>query len=319
MKKYPRKFSEGGKAAPASTSTSIPQPKPQEKKNPPPDWVDEARRNQKQDMDTQKGHKYATDPKRLGKYKAGGKVKKFSKGEEVEGRFGKSDPDIYERARASVARKNSEEAGEAGSIREPGESNKPKASKPKAISKTPAKPELKPAPKVTPKAADKPAEKKSEAPAVSPEVNARIKDSLARMEAKAREDAQERYNRSSYSQRRAGGFGGTEPDVPYKDTSPTPSPKSAPRDTTGPVSVNEGLSRLIKDMEARSLARSRVRAGLLADPSQVYKKGGKVAKYAKGGGIEAKGKTKGTVVKMAAGGSVKGWGIARGSKACKMK
>jgi len=50
-----------------------------------------------------------------------------------------------------------------------------------------------------------------------------------------------------------------------------------------------------------------------------YKKGGKVAKYAKGGGIEAKGKTKGTVVKMAAGGSVKGWGIARGSKACKMK
>lgn len=32
------------------------------------------------------------------------------------------------------------------------------------------------------------------------------------------------------------------------------------------------------------------------------KKGGKVAKYARGGGIEAKGKTKGKMVKMAAGG-----------------
>ncbi len=49
-----------------------------------------------------------------------------------------------------------------------------------------------------------------------------------------------------------------------------------------------------------------------------FKRGGKVAKYAKGGGIEAKGKTKGTVVKMAKGGSVKGWGISRGAKACKM-
>ena len=49
-----------------------------------------------------------------------------------------------------------------------------------------------------------------------------------------------------------------------------------------------------------------------------YKSGGKVAKYAKGGGVESKGKTKGTVVKMAKGGSVKGWGISRGAKACKM-
>ena len=50
-----------------------------------------------------------------------------------------------------------------------------------------------------------------------------------------------------------------------------------------------------------------------------FKRGGKVAKYAKGGGVESKGKTKGTVVKMASGGSVKGWGIARGSKSCKMR
>jgi len=36
------------------------------------------------------------------------------------------------------------------------------------------------------------------------------------------------------------------------------------------------------------------------------KKGGKVAKYARGGGIEVKGKTKGKMVKMAAGGCAKG-------------
>ena len=38
----------------------------------------------------------------------------------------------------------------------------------------------------------------------------------------------------------------------------------------------------------------------------VMKKGGKVAKCARGGGIEAKGKTKGTMVKMAKGGMSKG-------------
>jgi hypothetical protein len=54
-------------------------------------------------------------------------------------------------------------------------------------------------------------------------------------------------------------------------------------------------------------------------PSLTGKKaGGVVKKYAKGGGVEAKGKTKGKIVKMAKGGSVKGWGIARGSRATKM-
>ena len=46
--------------------------------------------------------------------------------------------------------------------------------------------------------------------------------------------------------------------------------------------------------------------------------GQNVSGFAKGGGVEAKGKTKGKVVKMAKGGSVKGWGIARGSRATKM-
>jgi hypothetical protein len=42
-----------------------------------------------------------------------------------------------------------------------------------------------------------------------------------------------------------------------------------------------------------------------------FKKGGKVAKYAKDGGVESKGKTKGKVVKMATGGSVRGYGISK--------
>jgi hypothetical protein len=40
-----------------------------------------------------------------------------------------------------------------------------------------------------------------------------------------------------------------------------------------------------------------------ADGKGKMAKGGKVAKYARGGGIEAKGKTKGTMVKMAMGGA----------------
>ena len=42
------------------------------------------------------------------------------------------------------------------------------------------------------------------------------------------------------------------------------------------------------------------------------KKGGKVKKYARGGGIESRGKTRGTVVKMARGGGVESRGKTRG-------
>jgi hypothetical protein len=41
------------------------------------------------------------------------------------------------------------------------------------------------------------------------------------------------------------------------------------------------------------------------------KAGGVVKKYAKGGGVEAKGKTKGKIVKMATGGSVRGYGVSK--------
>jgi hypothetical protein len=47
-------------------------------------------------------------------------------------------------------------------------------------------------------------------------------------------------------------------------------------------------------------------------PSLMGKKaGGVVKKYAKGGGIESKGKTAGKIVKMAKGGSVRGYGISK--------
>lgn len=69
---------------------------------------------------------------------------------------------------------------------------------------------------------------------------------------------------------------------------------------------------------ARRAARNEDELRMADEGNPNFKRGGKVAKYAKGGGIESKGKTKGTVVKMAKGGSVKGWGISRGAKACKM-
>lgn len=58
-----------------------------------------------------------------------------------------------------------------------------------------------------------------------------------------------------------------------------------------------------------------------AEMGMGMKKGG-MAKFAKGGGIESRGKTKGTVIKMAAGGAVKGFarggGIeSRGKTNCK--
>lgn len=43
-----------------------------------------------------------------------------------------------------------------------------------------------------------------------------------------------------------------------------------------------------------------------------YKRGGKVKKYARGGGIESRGKTRGAVVKMARGGGIESRGKTRG-------
>jgi hypothetical protein len=57
-------------------------------------------------------------------------------------------------------------------------------------------------------------------------------------------------------------------------------------------------------MEAGGVAKKMPSSKQMGDLGM--KKGGKVAKCARGGGIEAKGKTKGTMVKMAKGGISKG-------------
>ena len=93
---------------------------------------------------------------------------------------------------------------------------------------------------------------------------------------------------------------------------PAPAPRlSAPSSPPNPASSAQADA--IMAAGRNRAANAREEAQGLKDFYQagLYKKGGKVAKYAKGGGIEAKGKTKGKVVKMAKGGSVRGYGISK--------
>lgn len=306
MKKMPRKFSEGGTA----------QPKPAEPKKPAdtmPDWAKKDLKDKNADAATKQGYEAATAKDRLKKFKKGGSIKKFAEG-------GKFSSDVYERARNQIKDRfsNSQEEETTGLDELIKTSPKEKSEAPKAKSsaapKAAPKPAAKPAEKSEAKPAEKPVAKKDDASTESSDVNSRIKSSLARLRAKSLADAEERFNKSSYSQQRGGG-----PMAPPSVSSGRVTPTSSKSEAdSGTPTVNERLRRFFGGLEERELARSRARAGLPADPSQVYKSGGKVAKYAKGGGVESKGKTKGTVVKMAKGGSVKGWGISRGAKACKM-
>jgi hypothetical protein len=324
MKKTPRKFSEGGKAAPASASQPKPQPKPQakpqDKKDSTPSWVTNYLTGANQDAKTKIGHDAATADDRLKKYKAGGKVKKFSTGEEVEGRFSKSDPDIYERARAYVARKNSEEAGEAGSIKEP-----KVASKPKAVSKPASKPEPKAAPSggrsggAGATEPSVPYRDSEAAPAPFKSVTERARESRESVRRGSDSTTDTRSVNEKIKQaveenpKTAAALGLAASFIPVAGTAMRGVQAArAAMAARRAAAAKETMRKNIKP--ARDLDEER----MAGEGGPNFKKGG-MAKYAKGGGIEAKGKTKGTVVKMAAGGSVKGWGIARGSKACKMK
>jgi hypothetical protein len=67
-----------------------------------------------------------------------------------------------------------------------------------------------------------------------------------------------------------------------------------------------------KAAEERRASRTSDESTKMADEGNPnYKKGGSVKKYAKGGGVEAKGKTQGKVVKMAKGGMARGYGISK--------
>jgi hypothetical protein len=315
MKKYPRKFSEGGKAAPASTSTA--QPKPQEKKDPMPDWAKKDLEQKNQDAKTRIGYEAATAADRLKKHKAGGKVKKFAEG----GRFSESDPDIYERARKYVARKNSEEAGEAGSIKEP-----KVASRPKAVSKPASKPEPKAAPSggrsggAGATEPSVPYRDSEAAPAPFKSVNEGMREFRESVRRGSNSTTDTRSVNEKIKQaveenpKTAAALGLAASLIPV--AGPAMRGVQAARAAMAARRAAAAKETMRKNVKpARDLDEER-----FADEGNPnFKRGGKVAKYAKGGGIEAKGKTKGTVVKMAAGGSVKGWGIARGSKACKMK
>lgn len=320
MKKMPRKFSEGGTA----------QPKPAEPKKKPvdnmPDWAKKDLEAKNADAKTKQGYEKATAEDRLKKFKKGGSIKKFSEGKEVavpSSETYRFNPDTYEKARRYIETgKGDDDAGPAGAIKEP-----PGAEKSKPKTKPAAKPAVKPAEKK-----DDYSNEGRNAPAPKPRSNPRFTEPerdvtkmsdmdryfanrakttdtsrvlpppiasesgatpMERARAdKLRQARQEQLDKRMSALREASKSKGFEEDFP---DSRSPSERSMDR--------GDRLKRAVR--------------GLFGLKDE-YKSGGKVAKYAKGGGIESKGKTKGTVVKMAKGGSVKGWGISRGAKACKM-
>ena len=305
MKKMPRKFSEGGTA----------QPKPAEPKKKPvdnmPDWAKKDLEAKNADAKTKQGYEKATAEDRLKKFKKGGSIKKFAEG----GKFSESDPDIYERARKYVeANKKDDDAGPAGAIKEPPGSEK-------------AKPKAKPA--------AKPAAKKDEN--YSNEGRNATRSASTKSEDSSPapfKSASERVKEALESTRRAEGSTTDTRSVSERiSRAVEENPKTVAALGIGAGMIPAGrLAQLgYRGLQALRAARAARTAKPAPKPARDldemrfadegnpnFKHGGKVAKYAKGGGIESKGKTKGTVVKMAKGGSVKGYGIARGAKACKM-
>lgn len=109
----------------------------------------------------------------------------------------------------------------------------------------------------------------------------------------------------------------SEPRKSEPKSAPAPSPK-----TSSDTSLSRGLGDKFVAMDKALRGATPGMGGYEAlkkardEAKAAYDKS--VAKYARGGGVERKGKTAGKIVKMAKGGSVKGWGMARGSKKAKM-
>lgn len=306
MKKMPRKFSEGGAA----------QTKPAEPKKPvdtTPDWAKKDLKDKNADAKTQQGYEAATAKDRLKKFKKGGSIKRFAEGG---GKFSESDPGIYERARKYVASKNDEEAGPAGAIKEPPGAEK---AKPKAAAKPAAKP-----------AAKKDENYSNEGRSSSRPTSTKSEDSSSA----PFKSVSERMKEARESTRRAEGSTTDTRSVSERISQAVEeNPKTVAALGIGAGMIPAGrLAQLgYRGLQALRAARAARTAKPVPKPARDldemrfadegnpnFKRGGKVAKYAKGGGVESRGKTKGTVVKMAKGGSVKGYGIARGAKACKM-
>jgi hypothetical protein len=280
MKKTPRKFQAGG-TAPA------PAPKPAPKGGP-KELQDEAARLRQEARDKKQqeaAEKFYEDKQRLGnKMKKGGKVKKFAEGGGVrEGEHSGIDEETRARVRNFLR----------------GDLEEPKTAKPTV---------RKAAPKATPKAAPK-AEPKKEmtgggSGATEPDVAPQY-----------RRDAPTLGNRgekADFNPSNAAALASMMPigraaKALYGASKTFKNALSADR-AAGAKQADE----IIAAGKERA-ANARREAEGLKDFYQagLYKKGGKVAKYAKGGGIESKGKTKGKVVKMATGGSVRGYGISK--------
>jgi hypothetical protein len=324
MKKTPRKFQAGGTAAPAPAPATKPAPK-----GGPKELQDEAERMRQEarDKEQQKAGQRRPNLGQVG-LKKGGKVKKFSgldgsmvddaaveregaayrqaekdSAKELEGNtYGRFGDDTYTRA-----------YNYANQLREPEGAEKPKKpavrkAAPKAMPKaaTPApksEPKAEPrattpapkaatlAPKAEPKAEPKAAVDKrgmyerGAGPILPPPTNLGMSYATEaerrrgeRLDKEAKERIEARKNRTFAS---------------------TPKEKDP----------YEGMSPSEKSMARGQSLKNSVRR-MFGLPEEM-KKGGKVAKYAKGGGIESKGKTAGKIVKMAKGGSVRGYGISK--------
>lgn len=304
MKKMPRKFSQGGEMQPKEQPKSAEAKKPEAKKpvDNMPDWAKRDLKEKEQDWKTKQG----AERKALTGYKKGGSIKKFAEG-------GKFSSDVYENARKQIRDKYGAESKTETLDELVAKSPKEKTEAPKAKSSA--------APKTTPKKSEPDAKPAQPAAASS---SAKDNESDSDLSVEPRRYLPRGRNYSATGEMSPQG---AELVKEAGITAATLAPFGLIPRALQAASAPFKLSRKLHEAKAAKRAEEAAKRRAPKDADEMrfadegnpnFKRGGKVAKYAKGGGVESKGKTKGTVVKMAKGGSVKGWGISRGAKACKM-
>lgn len=156
-------------------------------------------------------------------------------------------------------------------------------------------PTAKPAPKVAPKAAPKAASKPQEL-RFPPKIPKPDENYSNEGRGKGKKDYGERGNMYG---RRGSSETGTKYDNP-RFTKPE----------TDPSKMSD-MDRYFHNKAKKDAAERKARDERLKLESQAATAAKGIAVYKKGGGVEAKGKTKGKIVKMAKGGSVRGYGISK--------
>jgi hypothetical protein len=281
MKKTPRKFQAGG-ATPAPATKPAPKGGPKE-------LQDEAEKVRQEKLDEAQRKAGQRRPDLSKPFKKGGAVRKFNGEEE------------------SFVDSSDAASGSMREVREDLRSGSPEAQRKEYMAKRSRPSTRRSAPKVAskpePKAAAKP-ETKSEAPSESLSQGlgrkfAATESAFRNMPAgtspiassalkKARDDAEKAYTGAdeTLSQGLGRKFAATESAF-----------RNAPANTS---SIAYAALKKARDDAEKAYTESTKKA-----------KGGVIKKYAKGGGVEAKGKTKGKIVKMATGGSVRGYGVSK--------